>query len=57
MNEIKTLTINGITYTLKGEDGKTPVKGEDYFTEEEQAQMVAAVIAALPIYNGEAQTL
>ena len=29
-----------------GEDGKTPVKGEDYFTEEDKAEIVEAVIAA-----------
>ena len=34
-------------------DGKTPVKGEDYFTEADKAEMVSAVISALPKYNGE----
>ena len=36
-----------------GADGKTPVKGTDYFTEADKAEMVNAVIAALPVYNGE----
>jgi hypothetical protein len=34
-----------------GEPGKTPVKGEDYYTEADKAEMVAAVLAALP--NGD----
>lgn len=36
-----------------GADGKTPVKGTDYFTEADKAEMVSAVIASLPVYNGE----
>jgi hypothetical protein len=36
-----------------GEDGKTPIKGTDYFTEADKAEMVSAVIAALPVYKGE----
>lgn len=39
-----------------GKDGKTPVKGEDYFTEEEKGEFVSAVIAALPVYNGEVES-
>lgn len=31
-----------------GVDGYTPVKGVDYFTEEDKTEMVAAVLAALP---------
>lgn len=34
-------------------DGRTPVKGTDYYTEADKAEMVSAVIAALPVYNGE----
>lgn len=34
-------------------DGKTPVKGVDYFTDIEQSNFVQAVISALPKYNGE----
>jgi hypothetical protein len=37
-----------------GADGYTPVKGKDYFTESDKTEMVNAVIAALPVYNGEA---
>lgn len=37
----------------KGADGYTPVKGTDYFTEADKTEMVNAVIAALPVYNGE----
>ena len=36
-----------------GTDGKTPVKGTDYFTEADKAEMVAAVVNALPVYDGE----
>ena len=40
---------------FNGAPGKTPVKGEDYFTPEDQKEMVNAVIAALPTYNGEVE--
>lgn len=36
-----------------GAEGYTPVKGTDYFTEADKAEMVAAVISALPKYDGE----
>lgn len=36
-----------------GADGYTPVKGVDFYTDADKAEMVAAVIAALPIYGGE----
>lgn len=35
-----------------GTNGKNPVKGTDYFTAEDKTEMVNAVIAALPKYNG-----
>ena len=35
-----------------GADGKTPVKGTDYWTEADKAEMVSDVIAALPVYDG-----
>lgn len=35
----------------KGDNGKTPVKGVDYYTEADKQKMVQAVIAALP--NGD----
>lgn len=41
----------------QGDDGKTPVKGTDYYTDAEKAEMVSAVIAALPVYDGEAVTV
>lgn len=34
-------------------DGKAPEKGIDYFTNADKAEMVNAVIAALPVYSGE----
>lgn len=40
-----------------GQDGHTPVKGTDYWTETDKAEMVADVIAALPIYNGEVEVV
>jgi hypothetical protein len=40
-----------------GKDGKTPVKGEDYFTDTDKSEMVSAVVAALPVYNGEVDGL
>lgn len=36
-----------------GTDGKTPVKGKDYFTDADKSEMISSVIASLPIYNGE----
>ena len=36
-----------------GENGKTPVKGTDYFTSADKTEMINAVIAALPVYAGE----
>ena len=38
-----------------GQDGKTPVKGVDYYTDQDKQEMVQAVIAALPVYNGEVE--
>lgn len=36
-----------------GEDGYTPVKGTDYCTDADKEELVAAVLAALPTYEGE----
>lgn len=36
-----------------GKDGDTPKKGVDYWTPADRTQMVADVISALPVYNGE----
>lgn len=35
----------------QGADGKTPVKGEDYWTESDKEQIVADVLKALPIWT------
>ena len=40
-----------------GAAGKNPVKGTDYFTDADKSEMVSAVIAKLPIYNGEVVTV
>lgn len=40
-----------------GEKGYTPQKGVDYYTEADKAEMVAAVIAALPVYDGEVEAV
>jgi hypothetical protein len=33
---------------MRGETGKTPEKGVDYWTDTDKAEMVNAVLAALP---------
>ena len=38
-----------------GSDGKTPEKGIDYWTDDDKAEIVAATVAALPVYGGEVQ--
>ena len=40
-----------------GQDGYTPIKGEDYFTDADKAEMVSAVIAQLPVYDGSVTTV
>ena len=40
-----------------GTDGNTPQKGVDYFTPEDKAEMVKDVIAALPVYEGEVESV
>ena len=35
----------------KGEPGHTPVKGVDYFTDEDKAELVGAVLTTLPDAN------
>ena len=32
-------------------DGRTPVKGIDYFTEDDKAEMVQNVLGGLPVFN------
>lgn len=36
-----------------GADGRTPVLGVDYWTDADKAEIIATVIAALPVYGGE----
>lgn len=36
----------------KGDPGYTPVKGTDYYTDEEKVEMVELVLAALPTWEG-----
>ena len=38
--------------SLKGENGYTPVKGKDYFTEADKNELANAVLAALPAAEG-----
>ena len=40
-----------------GADGYTPIKGKDYFTETDKAEIVSSVIAALPVYDGSVTTV
>lgn len=40
-----------------GPAGPAPVKGVDYFTAEDKAEVVADVLAALPVYNGEVEAV
>lgn len=50
--------VNGshVVDLMDGKDGHTPERGIDYYTEAEKKEMVNAVIAALPVYNGEVIT-
>ena len=38
---------------IKGDNGYTPVKGKDYWTNADKEEIVNSVISALPVYNGE----
>ena len=40
-----------------GADGYTPVKGKDYFTGSDKAEMVSSVISQLPVYDGSVTTV
>ena len=52
----KILAVENGQYVLKtGGDGHTPVKGVDYFTEEDKAEIAAQVLAAIPVYRGEVE--
>lgn len=54
MANILTLLFDGKEYPIPAIEGKTPIKGEDYFTQEDIQEIIAAVIRELPKYNGEA---
>lgn len=42
----------GIPQGIQGADGKTPVKGTDYYTEADKQEMVNLVLNALPSAEG-----
>lgn len=42
----------GIPQGAAGQDGNTPVKGKDYFTEADKAELVNSVLSALPAAEG-----
>ena len=44
-------------FVRHGKDGYTPVKGVDYYTAADKAEMVSAVLASLPVYTGEVETV
>lgn len=46
------LKYNGSDVGLKGADGKTPVKGTDYWTAADKAEIVNDTLAALPKWTG-----
>lgn len=46
------LRYNGSDVGLKGDKGDTPVKGTDYWTETDKAEIVDDVLAALPTWTG-----
>lgn len=46
----------GVDY-FDGKDGYTPIKGTDYFTDADKMEMVQDVLDALPVYNGEVETV
>ena len=46
------LQYNGSDVGLKGDKGDTPVKGTDYWTESDKAEIVADTLAALPTWTG-----
>ena len=52
-NTTSTFTIKNGSKGSTGAAGKTPVKGTDYFTADDKAEIVSAVVAALPVYAGE----
>lgn len=50
--------INGVLLPeLERIDATLPVKGVDYFTEEDKSEMVSEVLANLTLYAGETEAL
>lgn len=47
--------VTGEWVAASGPPGEKPVKGKDYWTGEDKAEIVADVLAALPTYNGEVE--
>ena len=37
---------------IKGDDGYTPVKGKDYYTDSDKAEIIAQLLSALPTWSG-----
>lgn len=48
--KIEQAVVNG---DFKGDSGYTPVRGTDYWTDADKAEMINSVIASLPVYSGE----
>lgn len=44
---------NPLPVNIRGKDGHTPIKGTDYYTEADKAEMVSAVIAEIEIPEDE----
>lgn len=42
-----------IPHGKEGRAGASPVRGTDYWTPEDKTEIVNAVLAALPVYDGE----
>lgn len=38
--------------SIKGEDGRTPVKGSDYFTDADKEELLLMLLSALPTWTG-----
>lgn len=37
---------------IKGEDGYTPIKGKDYFTDADKTEIVSTLLSELPVWQG-----
>jgi len=52
--ELLAAAASGAFQGPRGEPGRTPRRGVDYWTEEDRAAMVGEVLAVLPVWNGGA---